>query len=391
MPSSRVSRLPAYCLHSASGQAVVRIDGRDHYLGRHGSPESHARFERLLAEYLANGRRLPELTAGYTCQELAYDFFVWYRRETGEGGSRVVNVRLALAPLVAKFGDLPAAEFGPRSLALLREGIVAAGLTRGVVNERVGIVKRAFRWACADERIPGSTYHGLLAVEGLRRGRSAAREPERVLAVPRRDLDVVLPVLPPTVRAMVEVQLFTGSRVGEVLRMRAAELDRTGAVWLYRPTSHKNTWRGQERTIAIGPRAQAVLAPFLLRPGGEFLFSPSEAERRRRDARRAARRSKLWPSHVAAQARRRASNPCRAPRDHYDAATYARAIRRACDRVGVTPWNPGRLRHNAAEAVRREFGVEVTAAMLGHRDVRTTAIYAQLDTTRATEAASRIG
>lgn len=33
--------------------AVVRIDGRDHYLGRYNSPESHERYHHLLAERAA--------------------------------------------------------------------------------------------------------------------------------------------------------------------------------------------------------------------------------------------------------------------------------------------------------------------------------------------------
>ena len=33
---------PRYCLHKASGQAVVWFDGRERYLGKYGSPESHA-------------------------------------------------------------------------------------------------------------------------------------------------------------------------------------------------------------------------------------------------------------------------------------------------------------------------------------------------------------
>ena len=32
-------RTPSYRLLKSSGQAVVTIDGRDHYLGKHGSPE----------------------------------------------------------------------------------------------------------------------------------------------------------------------------------------------------------------------------------------------------------------------------------------------------------------------------------------------------------------
>ncbi|WP_417847301.1 hypothetical protein [Thalassoglobus sp.] len=33
----RKPKVPSYCLHKASGQAVVRINGRDHYLGLYGT------------------------------------------------------------------------------------------------------------------------------------------------------------------------------------------------------------------------------------------------------------------------------------------------------------------------------------------------------------------
>ena len=44
-------RPPSYTLHKASGQAVVKIDGRSRYLGKYGSPESHAAYRRLVAEW----------------------------------------------------------------------------------------------------------------------------------------------------------------------------------------------------------------------------------------------------------------------------------------------------------------------------------------------------
>ena len=47
----RQSKVPSYCLHKASGQAVVRLDGRDRYLGPHGSLESVERYERAIAEW----------------------------------------------------------------------------------------------------------------------------------------------------------------------------------------------------------------------------------------------------------------------------------------------------------------------------------------------------
>lgn len=51
--------LPSYRLHKAPGQARVRLNGRDSYLGPHGTPESRAAYDRVIAEWLANGRALP--------------------------------------------------------------------------------------------------------------------------------------------------------------------------------------------------------------------------------------------------------------------------------------------------------------------------------------------
>jgi hypothetical protein len=53
-----VQKTPSYRLHSSDGRAVVTIDGRDVYLGKHGSPESKAEYDRIIAEWLTNGRRL---------------------------------------------------------------------------------------------------------------------------------------------------------------------------------------------------------------------------------------------------------------------------------------------------------------------------------------------
>jgi hypothetical protein len=42
-------RTPSYRLHRARGLAVVTLGGRDHYLGPHGTPESHEAYDRLVA------------------------------------------------------------------------------------------------------------------------------------------------------------------------------------------------------------------------------------------------------------------------------------------------------------------------------------------------------
>lgn len=51
-------RTPSYRLHKPTGQAVVTLNGRDRYLGKHGIPESRAEYDRLIAEWLSNGREL---------------------------------------------------------------------------------------------------------------------------------------------------------------------------------------------------------------------------------------------------------------------------------------------------------------------------------------------
>lgn len=52
--SLRPKRTPSYRLHTPSGLAVVTIDGKDIYLGRHGTPESEEQYHRLIVEWLAN-------------------------------------------------------------------------------------------------------------------------------------------------------------------------------------------------------------------------------------------------------------------------------------------------------------------------------------------------
>ena len=52
--AQRRRRIPSYRLHKSSGQAVVRIDGDDRYLGKHGSKASHDCYDRLIAEWLSS-------------------------------------------------------------------------------------------------------------------------------------------------------------------------------------------------------------------------------------------------------------------------------------------------------------------------------------------------
>ena len=48
----RRNPVPSYLHHAPSGQARVRINGKDHYLGPYGSDESKAEYDRLVRKIL---------------------------------------------------------------------------------------------------------------------------------------------------------------------------------------------------------------------------------------------------------------------------------------------------------------------------------------------------
>jgi hypothetical protein len=63
MPTLQVeNRTPSYRLHRPSGQAVVTLNGRDFYLGKHGTAASRQTYDRLVAEWLVGGRAVPGRT-----------------------------------------------------------------------------------------------------------------------------------------------------------------------------------------------------------------------------------------------------------------------------------------------------------------------------------------
>lgn len=97
--------------------------------------------------------------------------------------------------------------------------------TRRYVNQQAQRITRMFRWGVSRELVPPAVHAALKTVEALKRGRCAAREGKRVAPVPADILDTVRPFLSRPVRALVDLQLLTGARPGELLALRAVDLD----------------------------------------------------------------------------------------------------------------------------------------------------------------------
>jgi integrase len=190
-----------------------------------------------------------------------------------------------------------------------------------------------------------------------------------------------------SVAAMVRLQLLTGCRAGEIVVMRGCDLTPGEPVWEYRPSGHKTAWRGKDRLIPLGPRAQAIVREFLKPDLAEYLFSPRDSVAERHARRRASRRSKPTPSELV----KRVESPGRDHARRYSVNDYGQAIRRACRKAGVPVWSPLRLRHTAATLIRARFGLEAAQAVLGHAKADVTQLYAERDQEKARRAAAEIG
>lgn len=334
-----VQALPKYRKHKASGQAVVTLNGVDHYLGPHDTKASKTQYDRLIAEWLQCDRRLlPTGGDSITVVELCaryLSFATGYYRKDGRCTRVTPAIRACIKYLRDWYGREPAADFGPLALKAVRQRMVDDGLSRGYVNDHAARIKRMFKWAVGEQLIPAAAYQALTVVPGLLRGRTEARETSPVLPVDDSIVNATLPHLPAVVADMVRLQRLTGMRPAEVCIVRPCDLDRSRDVWVYRPASHKTEHHGRERVIPVGPRAQAVLLRYLARDAQAYCFRPCDSEAKRRAELHGERKTPLSCGNRPGSNRRR--RPKVAPGEQYETASYRRAISRGCDKAFPHP------------------------------------------------------
>ncbi len=413
---ARKAGIPAYSLHKRSGQAIVQVkltpDAPKRtglYLGPHGSDESRDNYARVIADLLAGRPVTPPDRVGAP-QVVSTRFLTQvdglvarfmqhaqgYYRKGDRVTSEVAGFRCATQYLLANHAELRADDFGVGDLKAIRQSMIDAGLTRGVVNQYVGRIVRIFRWGASEELLSPATWSALRTLAGLQAGRTTAPQPDPVLPVDDLIIDATLRALPEVVAAMVKLQRATGMRPNEVCSIRPCDVDRSGNVWQYVPHEHKTQHHGKRRVVLIGPRGQDILRPFLLRPAEQYCFQPKR--------------------HV----------PVPIERKRYRIDSYRQAIERACDEVfppagklarhdgesmrgwvrrlqaaGLGPqlavwqkqhrWSPNRLRHSFATKARSQYGLEAAQVLLGHSRADITEVYAERDVARGVAAIEQIG
>ena len=97
-------RVPSYRLRKAGHKAVVTLCGKDFYLGPYNSRASRDEYDRLIAEWLANGRRLPgqDRIARLTVAELIDEYWKFakgYYQSDGKPTKELACMRDAVRPL----------------------------------------------------------------------------------------------------------------------------------------------------------------------------------------------------------------------------------------------------------------------------------------------------
>lgn len=389
------SKLPSYRRHSNGKQAIVVLSGKTYYLGLHGSRASRREYDRVVSEWLQRGRTPEPCAINQESASLAdiMTAYLKYCREyyvkDGKVTDEFSNVKNALRIVKALYVHIPAVEFGPIALRAVREKMLEKGWARTTINRRIQHIVRMFKWAASREMISANTHQALKTVEGLRKGRTTAREPKPVLPVDDDTIEATLEHLSPIVADMVRFQRLTGARPGEVCHIRPCDIDRTAEIWEYRPSSHKNEHHERDRIVFIGPTAQSLLRQYLLRPAVAFCFSPREANETRQEQRH--RRRKTPISRGNRPGTNRTRRPNRTAGEMYTNDSYRRAVHRACKKAGVHAWNPNRLRHSSATAIRKEYGLEAAQVILGHAQADVSQLYAEKDKQLAVEVARKLG
>jgi integrase len=380
-----VNKPPAYSLHKPSGLAKVKYRGRVTYLGRYGTPESKALYARFIGDLpkADEQTRVSEPAPGtmILVAELVSLFFDhasrFYVDPDGAPTGHHITIRSVLRPLDDTFGHLPAPEFGPKNLKRLQEVMARQpNWCRDTVNRATNIIKQCFKWGASEEFFPAGVALALTTVTAIKEGQHKAREKPPIGPVADEIVDATLPRVPGLVADVIRVMRLSGARPTEVLRVTAAEIDRSDPeCWVYRPRRHKNSHRRKSRVIFFGPRAQEILLPYIVKAEGNSRLFPLRRDSLHTAIIRGCKRAFPHPTISEIQ-----------PKQRTDAQKLELAIWQKAHQ-----WHPNQLRHSAATQIRKEFGLEAAQVVLGHAKADMTQRYAERDMQKGQDVARKIG
>lgn len=461
-------------IHSKTGHGRVRIAGQEYWLGRYGSPEAAAEYDRLIGEWLASGKKHPpsrrhakakdpatekptaiqraafavdsrapdrsdsvpkpeihppaipsrdaqvalafepaDSQAGshsrISVGELCTHWMNWIERNRCHRGKDSTSLYYGARQVTIALEDFwsyPAASFGSRNLLQVQEKLVHTPVVsrpkdptkppqkrpryRSTINDTVNRIRQMFRWGVINELVPEDRIPLLQLIPPLLRGQTSAPDRHAERTVADEVVDATLPEMPRVAADLVRFQRLVGCRPGEARRLRPCDIDMRDlpeyqGTWVWKPYRHKNEWRRKHlpRLVVIGPKAQAVLRPWLAKLAGRpdsHVFSPKFAERRA-----------CGGTRTATTATPRVPVSKRLVNDCYAKDSLNQVIERACRRAKVAKWTANQLRHTRLTEVRATVSPDAAQAVGGHSSFNQTEHYARVHLEKAIDAAARCG
>jgi integrase len=310
--------------------------------GPWGLPATVQAYSRWAAEWHgAQGKPVERVDAPSSVARLilAYlEYAAIHFRKHGRPTSEVYAIRAAVGTVNSLYGATPAAEFTPTRLLAIQAAWVREGKSIKTCNEYMRRIVKCWSWGVSRMYVSAAVADALKHVPGLVPGRTTAPARVPVRAASEDSLVAVLDRLHEEPRrravlaAIVSLLRTTGMRPGEVLELRAEDVDRSREPWEYRPASGGKTYHlDKARCVWIGPRGRELLAPWLDKAeAGQPVFRLP----RRRGAGLAVVRIEFLRQRLAA----------------------------ACAALGLEVITPHQIRHTFATSVQRQYEDDAAVA-----------------------------
>ena len=103
-----------------------------YYLGKHGSDASRREYDRIIAEFIANGRQSFYDREEILIKSLVLRFLDYIEQERNYSSSTKEGLKISLGMLNVFYGTQLVASFSPTALKTLRRQLLEKGLCRTV-------------------------------------------------------------------------------------------------------------------------------------------------------------------------------------------------------------------------------------------------------------------
>ena len=401
-----------------------------------GSPESKAELEAWFRKTdIFTSDFIGRHDLEYTVGELKYAWHEFKLQYVSSARHDHSFFRIVV-DILTEYDDIAANDFRVSYLMKIRDGLQKQAETSGHrnrnwINKHIREVVKIFEWGSTRDFVYPEVPKNLNLLTNLTRKESPAlRDSEQREAVPAAVLEEAIAVANPCLRTMLILQRETGARPSELRHMSWDQIDQSKDLWVYRPVHHKNSHRGDSRNIYLTKAAQEALWEYHenqrpdplnkeliftkreLRAFNELAYhwvryTPEICESLERLTLKPNLRAtygdhidnrhvftyqqaadihgvhwktvKAWSDKkVHRMTVERMFEKLKGTDDPtIDGQLYCRNVKKLCNKHGIDVFTPYQIRHLVAETIDAQYGREAVAAILGHKKLDTSAIYAK--------------